>query len=189
MVLSEVRNEEQRCFLRQVRYPKTGFGKLRAILLFQVRNEDRKSGRCLLSEVRKQTEIKEYEKPVNGWAFLFIAVMAPALNNLQTAVVNSEHDSVFVIDSDTPVSGQISRERFRLSCAFISVKINILDQSVDFLQSRLVFALPLQIFRPGIIVPQFLHSSSPTSSCSFKEVMPASRLLILLCSSMMFSAL
>ncbi len=66
---------------------------------------------------------------------------------------NLENETVGFVDVNTPPSGKISAEWFRLTNAVVAVTVDALEKCVDFLEHSSVATLPVGIFRPCAVVP------------------------------------
>ena len=57
---------------------------------------------------------------------LFISIMRTTLHNFQIVTFYPKYNSILFINTDTPVSGQVSAKRFRFPGTFISISVNII---------------------------------------------------------------
>jgi len=84
--------------------------------------------------------------------------MAFAGIDVKRVVVDLEDDSVLLVDTDAPFARKVALEWFRIADAAVAVAVNALDKAVDSLERLLVLALPVGVFVPSAIVPEFLHA-------------------------------
>ena len=71
-------------------------------------------------------DISYYIKVRFGEArILFVPIMRPALNNLNSVIFNTVNYTVAIVYMSAPVSPQISGKRFRFANSGITVPVNI----------------------------------------------------------------
>ena len=93
-------------------------------------------------------------------------VMPTAGKNLQHIAGNAIDEAMLRIDAAAPEAAQIAPEGLRLAQALEGPALNIANEQINAAKHGPILGLPEKIIGPGLIEPDFFHSSSPSSSCA-----------------------
>jgi len=87
-----------------------------------------------------------------------LSIMIPELGDEQRILFDPIDETVLLVYSSGPVTGESMPERFGFSFSFIGRSGDILDESIDSLENTLVRPLPIEIVFPGLSGKNDFHS-------------------------------
>ena len=105
-------------------------------------------------------------------------VMSGAGIDFQDIACNLKDYSVGGVYADTPFAGEIALERFGIANAAVAVSLNAREKIVDAANGFAVLRLPVGVFGPCPVMPEFLHATALrrrllTGCCLARAVFPA----------------
>ena len=104
----------------------------------------------------------------------------------QLVIDNLEDESVCLVDANTPPSGKISAEWFRLTNAVVAVAVYAFEKLVDAFRHLGVDRNNVAKLFPRLVMPNFLHADNLRRACCFREGRALCRLSFFSASSRSF---
>ena len=104
-------------------------------------------------------------------------VVSGAGIDFQDIACDLKDDSVGGVYADTPFTGEIALERFGIADATVAVSLDACEEVVDSAKRFPVLRLPIGVFGPCPVVPEFLHATALrrqllTGRCLARAVFP-----------------
>ena len=87
-------------------------------------------------------------------------VVSGAGIDFQDIACDLKDDSVGGVYADTPFTGEIALERFGIADATVAVSLDACEEVVDSAKRFPVLRLPIGVFGPCPVVPEFLHATA-----------------------------
>jgi hypothetical protein len=91
------------------------------------------------------------------------SVVIPELGDKQSVIRDLVNDSVFLVDSAGPITGETVFEGLGFTDAFKRFSLGLLDELIDSIKDLFVGFLPVQIVFPGVLGEDQFHSRSSFS--------------------------
>ena len=85
-------------------------------------------------------------------------VVSGAGIDFQDIAYDLKDDSVGGVYADAPFAGKIALERFGIANAAVAVSLNACEKIVDAANGFAVLRLPVGVFGPCPVMPEFLHA-------------------------------
>ena len=87
-------------------------------------------------------------------------VVSGAGIDFENIAYDLKDDSVGGVYADTPFTGEIALERFRIANAAVAVPLDACEKVVDAANGFAVLRLPVGVFGPCPVMPEFLHATA-----------------------------
>ena len=87
-------------------------------------------------------------------------VVSGAGIDFQDIACDLKDDSIGGVYADTPFAGEIALERFGIADATVAVPLDASEKVVDSAKRFPVLRLPIGVFGPCTVVPEFLHATA-----------------------------
>ena len=87
-------------------------------------------------------------------------VVSGAGIDFENIAYDLKDDSVGGVYADAPFAGKIALERFGIANAAVAVSLNAREKIVDAANGFAVLCLPVGVFGPRPVMPEFLHATA-----------------------------